>query len=197
MKYTIYNINTGQIQKVLNCPESLIQLQYDAATQGCVEGDFSSLDFYIEDSVSKRIPAKPNSYCVFDFITKTWIDPRTLDEIKSMKWESIKKIRDQVENSSFVWNGHVFDCDVVSQSRIQGTSQLASLALMNQTPFSVDWTLANNTVVVLTAEDMLAVGKAMFEHINSCHQKSRTLRMQIESATTKEEVEAITWNSLA
>lgn len=129
------------------------------------------------------------------FYQGTVIDAiQSLDSIKVRKWAIIKQIRNSVEMGSFNWNNLLFNSDYISQSRIQGATQLATLALMNQQPFVIEWTLADNTVQTLDAEQMISVGQAMANHINECHIKARALRQQIEAATTKEEVEAVTWN---
>lgn len=117
----------------------------------------------------------------------------TLNDLKSTKWLEIKQARNQAEFGGFTWDGSAFDSDPTSQSRIQGASQLATLALMNAQPFSIDWTLADNSTRTLTAEDMLAVCTTMGIHSNTQHSLGRTKRQEIELATTPEEVTSINW----
>lgn len=59
--------------------------------------------------------------------------------------------------------------------------------------FSIDWTLANNTARNLSAADLANVGAALGMHVAAQHAKARTLRSQIEAATTVAEVDAVTW----
>jgi len=125
--------------------------------------------------------------------TFEWIDERTLDQAKTDQWSKVKAARDAAEFGGFAWDGSTFDSDVVSQSRIQGASQLATLAALASEPFSVDWTLADNTVRTLSGADMLAAGQAMGVHIMTVHETGRTLRAAIEAATTIAEVESIDW----
>ena len=117
----------------------------------------------------------------------------TLDSLKLRKWAAIKDRREQVEFGGFTWDGSVFDSDAESQSRIQGASQLATLAMLSSSNFSVDWTLADNTVRTLSIANMLAVGQAMGVHIMTTHGVGRGLRAAIEAATTTAAVEAVTW----
>lgn len=112
---------------------------------------------------------------------------------KDIKWARIKALRDAAEEAGFVWDGSTFDSDKTSQSRIQGAAQLATLAQMTGSPFSIDWTLADNTVRTLTAADMIAVGTAMGVHISTQHAIGRIKRQQIDAATTPEELDAIQW----
>ena len=53
---------------------------------------------------------------------------------------------------------------------------------MMNSAFSIDWTLADNTVRTLNAADMIAVGVALGQHVNACHERARVLRGEIESA---------------
>jgi hypothetical protein len=45
--------------------------------------------------------------------------------------------------------------------------------------FSIDWTLADNTVRTLSQADMVNVGLAMGQHIQTQFSKARSLRSQI------------------
>ena len=165
--------------------------QLDSFSPGCVaierevdifatnSGKFIYYDFGLSDFVALD---KPASYMVFDYGAKQWSDLRTLDEIKAEKWAEIKIHRDQLEFGGFEFEGNVYDSDQVSQGRIMG----AAAAGVDQT-----WTLANNTTVELTAQQLKELYMALQIHIASVHEKGRIARLAIESAETKEEVEAI------
>lgn len=124
-------------------------------------------------------PPSPNHY--FDYTTKQWIDPRSLDEIKAQKWTEIKSHRDQLEFGGFEFEGNVYDSDQVSQGRIMG----AAVAGVDQT-----WTLANNTTVELTALQLRQLYAALQAHIASVHERGRIARQLIFDAETKDQVES-------
>lgn len=134
-------------------------------------------------------PAQPDKYHVFDYTTKQWVDPRPLSDLQATKWAQIKRDRDEAEFGGFTWDGSPFDSDAISQSRIQGAVQLAAMA----PGFTIDWTLANNSVRNLNGEDLANVGAALGMHVAAQHAKARLLRSQIEAATTVAEVDAVTW----
>lgn len=134
-------------------------------------------------------PPPPSAHHIFNYTTKQWVDPRTLSDLQAAKWEQIKRDRDEAEFGGFTWDGSPFDSDAISQSRIQGAVQLAAMA----PGFTIDWTLANNTVRNLTGEDLANVGAALGMHVAAQHAKARLLRSQIEAATTVAEVDAVTW----
>jgi hypothetical protein len=73
MNYTVYAPN-GQIIKVLGCENIQEQL---APGEAYVEGSFPDNVYYVEDGVPVALPPKPSEYCVFNYTTKQWFDPRT------------------------------------------------------------------------------------------------------------------------
>jgi len=156
-----------------------------------VEGTFSAGQHYFdtESGVVIQLPPQPSPVHTFDYTTKQWIDPRTLDEIKTKQWEIIKAARTQAEYSGFTWDGSAFDSDAISQARLTGAVQLAQL----NPAMTLDWTLASNTVRTLSAADLTAVGVALGVHVATQFAKGQALRAQIDAATTKEAVEAIVW----
>lgn len=149
---------------------------------------YQLVDGSLVDTGQPSLPPQP--WMVWDRTQVQWVDARDLAALKSSKWTEIKSRRDGVEHAGFSWDGSTFDSDPISQSRIQGAAQLASLSPAS---FQIDWTLADNSVRSLAASDMLAVGQALAVHVNAQHVLGRILRQQIESATTAEQVAAIQW----
>lgn len=125
--------------------------------------------------------------------TLIWVDATNLADLKSERWTAIKSQRSALEFGGFTWDGSAFDSDPQAQARIQGGVQLATIAAAQSQPFSIDWTLADNTVRTLSGADMIAVGMTLAAHVQAVHAIARTLRLQIEAATTLAEVEAVVW----
>ena len=125
---------------------------------------------------------QPTSNHVFDYGLKQWIDPRTLDDIKAQKWTSLKTQRNSFEFGGFEFQGNTYDSDQVSQGRMLGVV-LAGLPQI--------WTLANNTTVSLSAEQLKSLYVALQMHIAVAHERGRIAREAIQAATTKEQIEAI------
>ena len=110
------------------------------------------------DGVLAEKPIQPNVHCIFDYITKTWVDPRTLIQWQDAQWELIKVARTNYTNAVLPTPYGVFDCDPVSRNSItDAVLMLQTLAGMGQTP-TIDFTLADNTVVVMSLESMVTVG---------------------------------------
>ena len=137
-------------------------------------------DFSLCLFVSIGEPPSQSHY--FDYHTKQWIDPRSLDDIKAQKWVEIKSQRDRLEFGGFEFEGSIYDSNQVSQGRIMG----AAGAGIDQT-----WTLANNTTVNLTAMQLQQLYAALQAHIASVHERGRIARQLIFDAETKEQVEAV------
>ena len=136
-----------------------------------------------------EIPPKPFTYSKFEWQTRTWVDQRTLQEIKDAQWDLIKQSRANAEYAGFMWDGSKFDSDILSQQRITGA---VSLAMLSST-FSIQWTLFDNTVRTLSASDMIGVGSALGTHVATQFAIGVTLRDQITAATSRAEVEAVVW----
>lgn len=136
-----------------------------------------------------QMPQRPSVHHTFDYTNKQWVDRRTLSALQVAKWEQIKRARVNAEFGGFTWDGSPFDSDAISQSRIQGALQLAALI----PDFSIDWTLADNTVRALSGSELAAVGVALGLHVGTQHAKARVLRAQIEAAATADEVDAVVW----
>ncbi len=130
-----------------------------------------------------ELPDKPSKYHTFDYAIKEWVDLRTLDEIKAQKWVEIKSERDRIEFGGFEFEGDIYDSDQVSQGRILG----ASIAGVDQV-----WTLANNSTISLSASQLQQLYAALQTHTALVHERGRIAREAIMSATTKEDVEAVT-----
>lgn len=187
--HTVYDPQTGRIVAAFtadavsaeaNTPDGMAR----------VAGRFDFRDGYIDNGAFVAFPAQPSPQHVFDWDSHAWIDPRSLADLKAEKWVAIKAARNAAEFGGFTWDGSVFDSDLISQSRIQGATQLAGLAPMT---FSLDWTLADNSVRTLNAMQMIAVGEALGAHVATQHSIGRSLRAAIEAATSAAELDAIAW----
>lgn len=139
--------------------------------------------------VVQLVGVAPSPAHQFDYSVKAWVDPRTLQDHRDEKWAQIKAARDAVEFGPFTWDASIFDADAESQQRISGAVQMASLS----SAFSIDWTLADNTVRALTATQVIALGIALAQHVGAAYATARALRDQINAAATIAAVEAIVW----
>ena len=179
----------GEIFQTGSCGRN--QLEYQE-TPGLVLLEGSAVvgkDFINDSGNVVTLPDKPSKYHKFDYKSKTWVDPRTLEEHKTAQWSLIKAARDEAEFGGFTWDGSVFDSDPVSQARIQG----AVLLVTSNPDFVVDWTLADNTVRSLTTDGLNAISQALGEHVTLQHSRARDARALLDQATTLSEVQSISF----
>jgi hypothetical protein len=73
MKYTIYKPN-GEIVRLVDCDNIEQQL---AAGESYLDGWFLDTEYYVAQEQPVLMPPKPSEYCVFNYTTKQWFDPRT------------------------------------------------------------------------------------------------------------------------
>jgi hypothetical protein len=166
--------------------EDWIEIEFDASDAVTSLTRFRFVDGELVDTGISKLPPRP----FMRWVDGAWADIRDLEQKKSDKWDEVKSARDGAEHGGFTWDGSVFDSDPAAQTKIIGATQLAN---MSPASFLMDWTLKDNTVRTLTGAQMISVGQALGVHVNAQHVLGRTLRQQIEAATTASEVAAIHW----
>lgn len=157
-----------------NTPENADYIDSDA--------EASIFDYWDGDKFV-LIGNPPTERSIFNYSTRSWVDLTTLEDIKATAWNNIKVQRDRIEFGGFEFEGNIYDSDQVSQGRIMG----AASAGVDQV-----WTLADNTTVELTAQQLKELYAALQAHIAGVHERGRVARQLIFDAETKEQVEAVT-----
>lgn len=87
----------------------------------------------------------------------------------------------------------VMDSDPLSITKVNGAVVMAMLAQSAGQPFEIGWTMKDNTTITHTADQMIAAGLAVGQHVSQCHDIGVALKAAIDAATTIEEVEAVEW----
>lgn len=181
MRRMLINEN-GSIIGTLKGSNEMVELNTPLNSTYVDDKEPTNLSDYWNGLEFVSIGKPPSPHHIFDYTAKQWIDPRELDEIKAQKWAEIKSQRDQLEFGGFEFEGNVYDSDQVSQGRIMG----AAVAGIEQT-----WTLANNTTVELTAQQLKELYAALQAHIAGVHERGRIARQLIFDAETKEQIKSI------
>lgn len=187
-----YHADTGRAYKILVAPDLNGFPDADPGGLAILMPDSVQLPGYVLGTSYIPIGGTPSDHHAFNWSTKQWEDPRTLADLKAAKWEQVKAQRDAAEFGLFQWTGHSFDGDEAAQRRINLAVMGAQAALIaGDTAWSVDWTLADNTSLTLSASDMMGVANALGANIAQAHTTARAKRQQIEQATTNGELETI------
>ena len=112
----------------------------------------------------------------------------TLDELKAQKLTELKTIRDNEEVKPISYQGYCFDYDSKARDRIS-----AAIIALDISKGQIAWTTADNTEVMVNADDLRGVIAAVAMRSNELHIKYRELKEQVEACTTKEELEKVVW----
>lgn len=124
-----------------------------------------------------------------DYYVIVEIPAPSLDEVKANKIAELKGIRDAKEVEDIQVNGYLFDYDEKARERIN-----AAIIALDVTGGTIMWTLADNTDTEVSANTLRYVIAMVAQRSNELHVKYRNLKERVESATTKEQVEAIVWD---
>lgn len=114
--------------------------------------------------------------------------PLSLEETKANKIALMKAKRDAEEVKPIAHNGNLFDFDDKARDRIN-----SAIVALSTTGQSIEWTTADNTNVLVTADDLRGVIAAVAMRSNELHVKYRELKEQVEACTTNEQLEKIDW----
>ncbi|MBQ5345317.1 MAG: DUF4376 domain-containing protein [Acidaminococcaceae bacterium] len=112
-----------------------------------------------------------------------------LEEAKKFKVQELKTIRNTKELEPVVYNGHRFDFDKDSIDRLHA----ATITMTIKKVTTINWTSADHEEIPMTVDDLQGVIAAGGMRSNELHGIYRTLKAQVEGATSVEEVEAIQW----
>ncbi|QUT04057.1 DUF4376 domain-containing protein [Sphingobium phenoxybenzoativorans] len=85
----------------------------------------------------------------------------------------------------------VMDSDPDSQRKVNGAASMAMIADAAGQPFSIDWTMQDNSIATHDAAAMMAAGTAMGEHVSACHANALVLKAQVDAATDIPMLDAI------
>lgn len=112
-----------------------------------------------------------------------------LEEIKLQKIEALKQERTSREEAPVEFNGKLWDFDAKSRDRITAAITALEVSEMEY----IVWTAYDDTSSTLTANDLKGIIATAAMRGNELHEQYRILRDAVNAATSKEEVDAISW----
>lgn len=113
-----------------------------------------------------------------------------LESIKERKIEALKMQRDKAEVEPIVYHDYSFDYDDKARDRISAAIIALEVAGASAT---LTWTTADNQDVKVTASDLRGIIAQVALRSDNFHTAYRKAKAKVEAATTKEEVEAISY----
>lgn len=97
-------------------------------------------------------------------------------------WQMVRRARDRAECWGCATALGRADTDADSQRKVSGAVQLAMIAQAADQPFSVSWTMQDNSAVDHDASAMIALGVAVGQHVMACHAVALGKRAAIDAA---------------
>lgn len=195
INFLVYNPTSGEIVRSGQClAESLVQQGSYALETSILHTDSTSYVssgapvLYTNLQASNK-KLRPTYQCSWSNTTMSWIDARTLTQIKDDKWALIKESRANVDYTPIVVGVYTYDADEISRARIQNTIQL--MLLSDPPTASVSWTLANNSVVTITRAQLIAVGMAIWSRTVDVFNQGQVLRDGVYAAADQSSVDAV------
>lgn len=115
----------------------------------------------------------------------------TVDGNRLIVWEQVRSLRDEKIDAGAPTPFGIVDSDEQARSNVSGAALGALIAKSANAPYSVTWTMLDNSTVALDADEMIGMALAVLTHVNACHERAREFRAEIEAATNMAELLAI------
>ena len=167
-----------------------------ADESSCPEGWFRLINGAIPEydnefySLRHTEPVQVGDHFVWGFETFISVD---LEEAKVIQSKRINRAREQARiDEGAEYDNDLFDIDEKSQANI---TAIVSMLIANNVPdtYKSVYRSKTNSDHELTKLQMVQLGTVIRAKVSEIYQKSWDLKEQVDKATNKEEVEAITW----
>lgn len=117
--------------------------------------------------------------------------PLTLAERRVSAAASINTERDRREELGFPYRGKWLDSTPRSVQRITAAALAAQAVLATGQPYSVDWTCADNSTLILDAAGVIGIPVALAQHAAALHDHARSLKAAVYAADSEAALAAI------
>lgn len=138
---------------------------------------------------------RPSAAHTWNPVTLVWVAPASvpLADLKDAAWTRIKASRESAIDAYLVTPYGTFDCK--AKDRTNMTDAVLMLQTLNAIgqPTTIDFTLADNSTVVLTTTEMVTVALLLGQKVQAAHSQARALRTSIDAASSAAELELISW----
>lgn len=188
--FTVYKTDTGEVMYsgTSDLPElfATTGLSVLVGTAHPIGGWINSSGTYTAQ------PPRPSVNHTFDFAVGAWVDARTLQQRKDAKRAEMLVARTAAINSPVSTIHGTFAGDPESRQNIVNGVLMLDVLDRRGPPASIDFTLADDTVVTLNVGQMVTVGVALAQQVQAAHARYRAVHAQINSATLAT-IDTILW----
>ena len=135
------------------------------------------------------IPLSISEDALKDLGVEVTHEEEPIEYLKERKIETLKMQRDKAEVEPITYQGYSFDYDEKARERINAAIIALEVAGASA---SLTWTTADNKDVKVTASDLRGIIAQVALRSDKLHSAYRRAKEKVATASTKEEVEAIT-----
>lgn len=138
-----------------------------------------------------RVPLADNypGYAGWTIIAQE--DWPTLAMLKADRHEAVKALRSAKEAATCATPSGTVQIDDSSKIKINGLATMATIAKANALAFNVDFIMADNSVVTLTADAAIAMSMAVGTYVSGLYGNSAALFASIDAAADATALAAI------
>ena len=196
MKHWILYNPQGEITRSGVCADADFELQSPGGVS-LIEGKATGRTHYVlNGALTSYTPAQivskqalPQVPSLWSNESMSWVSGASLSESKVLAISKMRAARESLITGTFSWDGSTFDSDQVSQTRLMGLFVDSKEPSFLPTP----WRLSNNSWRTLSAENAVEIWAALRGHIRGAFQTFAAKEASINSASSIEEVNAISW----
>lgn len=134
---------------------------------------------------------RPNYSSYWDNSKMSWVDNRSLDEIRTQKYLEIKNMAAFTDVSSIEVNGYIYTADKPSREVIVQKLFVATL-LSKETQFIVEWFLKDGTSIDLSFYQLKEVLTAIENRSDRIFKMKKKLK-ELIFKSNKEVIDSIRW----
>lgn len=122
-----------------------------------------------------------------ELVEGQWVVP--VGVRRDRMWAQVKAIRDEKEGGDATTTFGVVQCDDRSKIKINGLAQMAQLAKAMGSPFSVEFAMADNSLVTLDSDGAMSLGIQTGQYISALYTRARALRDEIYASDDPESID--------
>lgn len=183
---TFFNAQTGEVHGAgsvgddtlegyfqTGIPGVRLEVAADRDTQYIDLETLEVRDYSVEEMAARRAM---RTGWVWQMPERIAVDQRPIEQVRAQAWERVKAQRAVAEAAPFMCDGKSYDAD---RERITGAVTGALMAAMADVPYSVLWTLADNTTITLDGAGMMGVGATLSQRVKDIFAAAAAAREQI------------------
>lgn len=180
--------DTGRIVRSGVCPDEVMHLQGDLVV-ACAPGVTAETHYWNGEEI---VPL-PADLVGMPYAIVEGAPVADLAAVRARQRAMINQARDMAQDGGCDTPSGRFDTKPRSREFLNGAVLAATLAGMNSEAFTINWKLANNSVVTLNGPQIIAAGLAVAAWVDTVHQRAVVLKARIDAAATVAAILAVGW----